>query len=146
MIGNAFLLLGFAIGVAGLAALGIIVGLKWILQNPTLLIGIAIGAAIAVFATVKIRNSQDAGLVERYHRSQEREPIARPTKQPKTKPAMAQSKISIDDLCEGLHKYGYQKTEAREAIESVLEDMPDASETDVVTAAIHYLSDDKIGV
>jgi len=146
---NFILLVGILIGLAGLAALGLTSFISWLGQNPAVIVAALIGAGIAVYATIKVKGLQDERLVKRYRQRQEHEPTTRTpraTKQTNVKPITAQSNINIDDLCEGLRKYGYQKSEARQAIESVLEDMPDASESDVITAAIHYLSDDRVGV
>lgn len=144
MFANFVLLLGVAIGLAGLIALSVIYALRWVAQNPVILIGVAIGAVVATIATIKVKNAQDADLVRDYRRRQARqtdsEPIARPEKQAQS----ISAEIDIEGLCAALTRLGYTASEAKRTIKQIISENPDTAEADIVEAAIHVLSDDKV--
>ncbi len=139
---NFILLLGLTIGIAGIAALAITAFIKWVAVNPLFWIGGLIGAVIATIITVKVRNYQDGEFIKNYRRKQNRAPTPQPAKQPE--PITAQTETNVNDLAEALVRYGYLKSEAKEAIKYVVRTMPESSEEDIIKAAIHYLSDDKV--
>lgn len=143
---NFVLLLGVAVGLAGLMALSIIAGLKWLIANPVAWVSIIIGIVIGVVSTLKIKRSQDEELIRKYRRAKAREQNATPrvkvAKQPTIEPN--EGIFDIDGLCEGLSRYGYGKSESREAIKRIISENPDASETDIITQAMHIMSVDKV--
>jgi hypothetical protein len=146
---NFILLLGMAVGIAGLTALAIISGLKWLSANPAAFIGMGIGAVIAIVATLKVKSLQDEELVRRYQKHRESEPIAQPIRRQKPIEQPVHKKehdtVRIKELAEALGKLGYTMKDSKEAINFVLQDEPDLSDEGVVTAAIHYLSDSRVG-
>ncbi len=141
---NFILLLGFAVGVAGLVALALGAGIQWLSRNPAILIATLIGAAIATVITIKIKNEQDEALVKSYRRRQRRqepdlEPIARPVKQAHP----VASKQDNDDLLGALVGLGYSRTEAKEAVKIVNEESPNSSLQEKIVMGIGLLSPDK---
>jgi len=154
---NFILILGMSIGVAGLIALGLSAFIKWVTDNPIIIVGIAIGAIIATIATLKIKAAQDNELVRKYQQRQHEVPPLSRSKHnavesvelededesdDEDKPEETES--NNDDFYYALtgSPLRYTKGEAKEAMGVINRDNPTASLEDKIKAAITYLSGD----